>query len=77
MAVRSCCQDRALQCVLADHHIMGDDVWWRCVLCPQLVSLLEAVNWLELLNLGRGTCVLADEDACGFVDADPYDMDNR
>ncbi len=39
--------------------------------------LLEAVNWLELLNLGRGTCVLADEDACGFVDADPYDMDNR
>jgi len=39
--------------------------------------VLEAVHWLELLKLGPGTCILANEDACGFVDADPCDMDAR
>ena len=39
--------------------------------------ILEAVCWLELVTLGHSTCVLADEDARGFVDSDPCDTNDR
>jgi hypothetical protein len=41
--------------------------------CP----ILEAVRRLELVNVGQGTCVLADEGAHGFVAADSCEMDDR